>query len=119
MAEAKTYAGGCQCGAVRFEVETALEPLIECNCSRCRRIGSILTFVPAAAFRLEAGEGQTTQFQFNHHRIHHRFCQTCGVQSFAEGKGPDGSDMVAINVRCLEGVDPWTLETQKYDGASH
>jgi hypothetical protein len=34
MAEAKRYTGGCQCGAVRFEVETALEPLIECNCSR-------------------------------------------------------------------------------------
>lgn len=118
MAETKTYQGGCQCGAVAYEVDTALEPLIECNCSRCKPLGSILTFVPAGQFRLLAGEDAATDYQFNHHAIHHLFCRTCGIQSFARGQTPNGEEMVAINVRCLEGVDPWTLETQKVDGAN-
>jgi hypothetical protein len=118
MSESKTYAGGCQCGAVRYEVETGLQPLIECNCSRCRRVGSILTFVTPDQFRLLAGEDAQTRFEFNTHKIEHLFCSTCGVQSFSRGRNPKGDEMVAINVRCLDGVDAWSLQPQQVDGAS-
>jgi hypothetical protein len=43
---------------------------------------------------------------------------TCGIQSFASGKGPGGKDMVMINVRCLDGVDPSQFEVMSYDGRS-
>jgi hypothetical protein len=42
----------------------------------------------------------------------------CGVESFAQGRKPDGSEHVAVNVRCLEGVDIATLETMPFDGRS-
>jgi hypothetical protein len=32
--------------------------------------------------------------------------------------GPDGAEMAAINVRCLDGVDVFALEPQKFDGKS-
>jgi len=38
----KTYTGSCQCGAVRYEVAADIEKVISCNCSRCRRLGSLL-----------------------------------------------------------------------------
>ena len=38
------YNGGCQCGAVRYEVDTDLDKTITCNCSRCQRRGSVLSF---------------------------------------------------------------------------
>ena len=87
-----------------------------CNCSRCRRLGSLLTFVPVKNFKLLAGEGQMTDFQFNKHVIHHHFCPTCGIQSFALGKGPDGSEMAAINVRCLDDVDVAAIKVMPFDG---
>jgi hypothetical protein len=31
--------------------------------------------------------------------IHHRFCPTCGIHPFAEGKDPKGNAMAAINAR--------------------
>ena len=101
-----TYSGGCQCGAVRYEVTSDITEVISCNCSRCGKLGSLLPFAPAADFKLINGEGATTEFQFNNHRIHHLFCTTCGIQSYATGKGPNDVEMVAINVRCLDGVDP-------------
>jgi hypothetical protein len=50
--------------------------------------------------------------------IHHVFCATCGVQSFARGTLPNGTEIVSINVRCLDGVDVDALKVKKFDGAS-
>lgn len=113
----KTYSGGCQCGKVRYDVSAEINEVLSCNCSRCSRLGSLLAFVPVADFTLITGDQNTTEFQFNKHVIHHLFCSTCGIQSFARGKGPDGSEMIAINVRCLDGVDPESLKVKKFDGA--
>jgi hypothetical protein len=113
----QTYTGGCQCGKVRYEVTADIGELISCNCSRCRKLGSLLAFVPAGDFTLKSGEGATIDFQFNKRVIHHLFCATCGIQSFARGKGPGGQEMVAVNVRCLDGVDPDSLAVKKFDGA--
>ncbi|WP_300299624.1 GFA family protein [Ferrovibrio sp.] len=116
MAEATVHKGGCHCGAVRYEVTTALEPVITCNCSICSRKGTLLTFVPADAFKLLAGKDAVSDYQFNTKNIHHLFCKTCGVESFATGTAPNGAKMVAVNVRCLDDVDPETLQPVKYDG---
>ena len=112
------YTGSCQCGAVAFEVDVDIASPIACNCSRCRRLGSILAFAPRADFTLLRGEGATTEYLFNKGAIHHLFCSTCGIESFAFAKGRDGSDMVAVNVNCLDGVDPRALEFKVHDGAA-
>jgi hypothetical protein len=113
-----TYTGGCQCGKVRYEAAIELGEVIACNCSRCGRLGSLLAFIPASDFTLTSGEGDLQDFQFNKHVIHHLFCKTCGIQSFARGTGPGGAEMVAINARCLDDVDIDTLEINKVDGRS-
>jgi hypothetical protein len=115
----KTYSGGCQCGNVRYEVQLDLAGVMACNCSRCGRLGSLLAFAPAESFTLLKGEDATTEYTFNKHAIHHLFCTTCGIQSFARGTGPDGRKMAAINVRCLDGVDIDALPVQKVDGRSY
>jgi hypothetical protein len=116
---AKTYSGGCQCGNVRYEVQLDLSGVIACNCSRCRRLGSLLAFAPEESFTLLKGEDAMTDYTFNKHAIHHLFCTTCGIQSFSRGTAPDGRKMAAINVRCLDDVDVDTLPVQKVDGRSY
>ena len=113
-----TYHGSCQCGAVRFTAELDLDKAVTCNCSRCQRMGFVLAFAPADKFTLEAGEGATTEYLFNKHHIRHRFCDTCGVQTFARGTSPDGSEMVAVNVRTLADIEPWSWTAQRVDGRS-
>jgi len=112
----QTYTGGCQCGAVHYEVETEIGKVISCNCSRCQKLGSLLAPADRADFRLTKGEDATTDFQFNTRKIHHPFCKTCGIESYAYGKGPGGKDMVMLNVRCLDGVEPGQFEVMKFDG---
>jgi hypothetical protein len=110
--------GGCQCGRVRYTVEVGLDKLISCNCSRCGKLGSILAFAPASAFTLLQGEDALSEYRFNTHRISHLFCATCGIESFGRGVGPDGSEMAAINVRCLDDIDVFALKPHPFDGKS-
>ncbi len=113
----KKYTGGCHCGAVRFEVEME-EPTtgMTCNCSHCSKKGFILGFAPAANFTLLSGEEGLTTYHFYKKAIDHLFCKTCGVQAFGRGKGSDGSDTVALNLRCIDDLDISTLTLSEYNG---
>ena len=114
----QSYSGGCQCGAVRFTVEADLDQTITCNCSRCQPLGMILAFAPESVFDLRQGEGALSEYRFNRQKIAHLFCATCGVQSFGKGVMPDGSAVMAINARTLDGVDPNALTPKPVDGRS-
>jgi hypothetical protein len=114
----KFYEGGCQCGAVRFRCEADLDQTITCNCSRCQKLGSVLSFTLRENFTLLQGEANLSEYLFNKHVIHHQFCSTCGIESFAYGQSPDGGQMAAINANCLDGVDPRALKSHHYDGKS-
>jgi hypothetical protein len=118
MAETKTYTGGCHCGTVKFEVTFRLGEVVECNCSICSKTGSLLAFVPPDQFRLLSGGDRLTDYQFASKTIHHQFCPDCGIRSFARGKVPGGQEMVAINVRCLDDVEPPALAIRAFDGRS-
>jgi hypothetical protein len=116
----KTYTGGCHCGAYRYDVSTDLEKVIVCNCSRCHKLGLVLTFVAPEAFTLTTGgESALTDYRFNKKVIQHLFCPTCGVESYARGKGPDGTEMIAINVRCLDGVELDSLTLTPVNGKEY
>jgi len=116
MAET-THHGGCHCGAVRYHAELDLEKGgVTCNCSICSRSGWILSFIPVAKFTVEKGSDQLVSYHFNKRHIDHVFCKTCGIKSFARGKAPDGREMIAVNVRCLDDVDPSKVPTTEVDG---
>jgi hypothetical protein len=110
------YQGSCHCKAVRYEVETDLATVLECNCSHCYMKGFLLNFVPAASFTLLTPEARLTEYFFNKRHISHQFCPLCGVESFAHGKDKEGNEMYGINVRCLEGVERESLTITPVNG---
>jgi hypothetical protein len=83
-----------------------------------RRVGALRAFTPASRFKLSSGADALSDYQFGKQHLHHLFCKVCGVHSFATGTGPDGVEMRAINVRCLDGVDVAALEVARFDGKS-
>jgi len=114
-----THEGSCHCGAVRFQVTMPPpEKGYACNCSICGRAGWLLTFVGGDAFKLTAGEGSLTDYQFGKKVLHHTFCKVCGVRPFSRGLDPAGKATVAVNLRCLKGLDAAKLTVQSFDGAS-
>lgn len=112
------YKGSCHCGRIAFEVEGELAGVMDCNCSICSRMGSLLWFVPRDKLRLLTPEADLATYTFGKRSIKHHFCPTCGIHPFGEGADPSGNRMAAVNVRCLEGVDFSSLPVKHFDGRS-
>ena len=112
------FEGSCHCGKVVYEVAAELPAsVVACNCSHCRRKGFLLSFFPPEQFILKSGEADLESYFFNKHNIEHLFCATCGTESFAKGKSPDGKAMIAVNIRCVPEADLDAIEHQTFDGA--
>jgi hypothetical protein len=111
-----THRGGCHCGKIAYEFEGEIGAVVDCNCSLCQKRGGLLHFIPASAFTLNTPRENLGTYKFNKHRLSHHFCPTCGVSPFTEGTDPKGNRMVAINMRCVEDVDPRTLEAKFFNG---
>lgn len=114
------YSGSCHCGQISYDVEVEQQPAeaMACNCSICQRRGHLLWFLPRARLKLKTPESDMKYYSFNKHKIRHYFCPHCGCAPFGMGADDKGNEMVAINVRCLEGVDIDVLKVKHFDGRS-
>lgn len=111
------YQGSCHCGSMAFKVEGELTGVTACSCSICQRKGSLMWFVSRPQLTVTSEENRGT-YTFNKHVIQHRFCQICGMHPYGVGVDPEGNEVAAINIRCLEGIDPDSVPTQHFDGRS-
>lgn len=110
----RTWRGRCHCGAIAFEVEGELEGLEECNCSLCGRTGFVHWYVDPARFRLRTPEAALETYRFGTRTSRNHFCRVCGVSPFRSPRSDP--DRIAVNVRCLEGVDLADLDVGSFDG---
>ncbi|MBI4083758.1 MAG: GFA family protein [Candidatus Lambdaproteobacteria bacterium] len=99
----RTYHGSCHCGRVKFEIETDLTAVVECNCSICSKKGALHHRVPPERFRLLAGEDALAVYRFNTATAQHLFCRHCGIHSFSRPRL--APDQYTVNVRCLDDFD--------------
>ncbi|GJI96062.1 aldehyde-activating protein [Duganella caerulea] len=101
----RTYQGSCHCGAVRFEADVDLaHGTLRCNCSFCLKIRCWAVMAKPEAFRLLAGEGEMSVYQFGAKNEHHYFCKHCGVRPYGVGNSPRYGVFYGVNVASLDGV---------------
>jgi hypothetical protein len=107
-----SYAGGCSCGAVRFEITT--EPLrgFQCQCRDCQRDtgaghASVLVF-PRAAMRITGRVAEISRIADSGEQKVKGFCGSCGSPIY--NKPASKPDMLGIYVGTLD--DPSSFEPQ-------
>lgn len=112
------YSGSCHCGQIKYKADLDISSVLSCNCSICTKTGALWAFTAASNVVIDTGQDRLAGYQFGQKRLTHRFCPSCGVETFAEGKMPDGTPSYGINVRTLEGVEIGHLTLKHYDGRS-
>ena len=110
------HVGACHCGRVRFELEADLRYVIDCNCSRCRRVGALWHGARDAELRILTGEDALAFYRFHTQTAKHYFCRHCGIHPFIRPRLDP--TRWAVNVRCLDGVDLSALRVRPFDGAN-
>jgi hypothetical protein len=108
----KPLTGGCQCGAVRYEIAGAPMAVYVCHCRECRKQSAsafgISAIVRAADFRLVQGSVDTwTRDTDSGRRLRCVFCPRCGSRLWHEGE-PKGA---TISVKGGSLDDPPDLTT--------
>ena len=108
--------GGCHCGAVRFAVETAPEDVTDCNCSICRRSGTLWAYYQAPEVRFAAENGPTDSYVWGDRMLELHRCRTCGcVTHWAPVD--EHSDRMGVNARLMDPHILRPLRVRKLDGA--
>jgi len=85
-------AGGCQCGALRFEIVAAPLMIYACHCANCQRIAGsafgLAATVTEDASRFTAGEPQIVGWRSDAgNERYGTFCGSCGCR-IAHGQRP-------------------------------
>jgi hypothetical protein len=110
----------CHCGKVELEL-TLPDGLVDprrCDCSMCRRRGTIVASVPLDGIRIVQGHEALTLYQFNTHTAKHYFCASCGIYTHHQRRSDPSQ--YGFNVGCLEGVNPFDIpDVPTRDGVNH
>lgn len=102
-----TRSGGCQCGAVRYEVHGTPMHETLCHCTFCRRASA----APVVAWlSVRPGEFRVTQGALKRYRSSafavRSFCADCGTQLTYQRDGLDELDVTTCSLDEPESVPP-------------
>jgi hypothetical protein len=100
------YKGGCHCGNLWIEFETSRNPaeieLRACQCTFCRKHGSLAATDPAGRLAIGAAHGKNFgRYAFGLRTAEYLICKTCGVYVAAVTIGASEPRGIAI-VNCLD-----------------
>jgi hypothetical protein len=107
--------GSCHCGAVTWHFKLMPESVTACNCTVCRRYGTLWAYD-------HEGEGITvagpTTAYVRGRAVEFHFCPTCGCVAFWRGRGTDeaGRRRIAVNLRMTEPGPIAALPIDHFDG---
>lgn len=116
MEEGMIVAGGCHCGAVRFEalIREPRPELLDCNCSMCSKTGFLHLIVPHDDFTLVSGEEALASYRFGTGAANHLFCKHCGIKSFYQPRSHP--EAWSINYRALDDGHGLDVTIRRFDG---
>ena len=100
----------CHCGAIEAEINilAKLEKFFRCNCSICKRKGTVMSMVQNEEFKIIKGEDKLTLYQFHTNVAKHYFCSICGIYTHHHPR--INPAITAFNIGCLEDIDSLSLE---------
>ena len=110
----------CHCGEVEAEINISdkLEKVLRCNCSICKRKGTIMSMVKNEDFKIVKGESLLKLYQFHSKNAKHYFCIVCGIHT--HNRPRIDPKAFGINIACVEGIKPFDLKNIPVnDGENH
>ncbi|MBI5721271.1 MAG: hypothetical protein HZC37_26675 [Burkholderiales bacterium] len=110
--------GTCHCGALRIEIPEAPAFLTNCNCSICRRLGTLWAYFPAGAVVVHGHPQHTDEYIQGDRTLRLLRCKTCGCVSHWEPLVRREDSRVGVNMRNFEPALLQGARLELLDGAT-
>jgi hypothetical protein len=104
----------CHCGAVRLSVDSAPTSVTSCNCSICRRLGTLWAYYAPANVHVT---GRTVAYRWGEGAIEFHHCPTCGCTTHWSATKPP-FDRTGVNARLMDPAIVAAARTRRVDGAA-
>lgn len=114
------HTASCHCGAVKLSLNlpNGVTDLRRCDCSMCKRRGTIVTSAKLDGLKVVAGKDKLSLYQFNTGTAKHYFCSVCGIYTHHQRRS--NPNQFGVNVGCIEDVNPYELTNVTIcDGVNH
>ena len=117
MERHRMLTGTCHCGAVRIEIPRRPRTLTSCNCSICRRYGTLWAYYKAADVRIVSKAGATDKYSWGRKGLAFVRCATCGCVTSWKRLKPRKVAYMGVNIRNFEPDDVDGIRVRHLDGA--
>jgi hypothetical protein len=107
----------CHCGAVRLEVPRRPRVLTDCNCSICRRYGTLWAYYRAGDVRTIGRRGATEWYSWGSKALRFVRCATCGCIMNWSRVRPRKVNYMGVNARNFDPTILGTVRVRRLDGA--
>ena len=110
----------CHCGGVEIEVNVLdqFKKVMRCNCSLCKRRGTIMTMVGSEDLKITKGKELLKLYQYHTKTAKHYFCSNCGIYTHHNPRANPA--MTGFNLGCIDKINTFELEKVVVnDGQNH
>lgn len=108
----------CHCGAVRLDVPRKPRRLTSCNCSICRRYGTLWAYYKVNDVTIHADAGAIASYSWGDKALNFVRCATCGCITHWEPLRTRPDAKMGVNARNLEPGAIAGVRVRRLDGAS-
>jgi len=112
----------CHCGEIEIQVDLKqdINELMRCNCSMCKRKGTMYTIIRKENLKIVKGETKIKTYQFNTKVAKHHFCSECGTHTHNLRRS--GPNTYGVKMGCIDEIEVNELFSFKIhvrDGQNH
>jgi hypothetical protein len=108
----------CHCGATRLEVPRAPRRITSCNCSICRRYGTLCAYYKASQVRLKYRLRDVQKYSWGDRYLRFVRCRTCGCVLHWEQIKGKLRDRMGVNARNFPPEAIKKTRIRRFDGAT-
>ena len=114
----QVHAGGCHCGAVRYEARLDLSTgASRCNCSICQKTAATGMGGKPGMVRVVKGEEHLSSYGVGDSPNKRFFCKHCGIHLFGKGDVAElGGPFESVNINTLDDVELSAMKIGYWDG---
>lgn len=108
----------CHCGALKLQINSEVpSSLTSCNCSVCRRYGSIHAYFHPSDVTVIAKPNSTHEYSWGDKGLTFIRCRHCGCYSHWRSLSPNQKNRMGVNARLFTNLEIDKIRTRRFDGA--